>query len=403
MERRPTIDPSHNSPVPLGACAMPCNGETMRLAEFIKVNTGTILAEWVTFAAGSGKAGEAMDLDALRDHAAEMLCTIVIDLETTQSDAEEAEKSKGRAPTEIAGLLTAAEIHGAGRAEAGFTLGEMVSEYRALRASVIRLWTEANGTLTGKDLGDLTRFNEAIDQATAESITRFMIDLDRSKEMFIAILGHDLRSPLNAVIMSSQFMLERRELKEPDVALATGSLRSARRMNRLVGDLLDFTRSRLGSGVPIVRDQMDLGVIAHQAVDEASAGADQKTVIRLSTSGVLEGKWDASRITQVLANLIANAVQHGSPDTPISVKVQGDASQVAVSVHNFGPLIPSSEMPRLFDPVKRLRPDGRAASADGNLGLGLYIAERIVAAHGGRIDVQSREEEGTTFTVYLPR
>ena len=143
----------------------------MRLAEFIKVNTGTILAEWVTFAAGSGKAGEAMDLDALRDHAAEMLCTIVIDLETTQSDAEEAEKSKGRAPTEIAGLLTAAEIHGAGRAEAGFTLGEMVSEYRALRASVIRLWTEASGTLTGEDLSDLTRFNEAIDQATAESIT----------------------------------------------------------------------------------------------------------------------------------------------------------------------------------------------------------------------------------------
>jgi len=230
-----------------------------------------------------------------------------------------------------------------------------------------------------------------------------MIDLDRSKEMFIAILGHDLRSPLNAVIMSSQFMLERRELKEPDVALATGSLRSARRMNRLVGDLLDFTRSRLGPGVPIVRDRMDLGGIARQAVDEALAGANPQTVIHLSTSGALEGKWDASRITQVLANLIANAVQHGSPDTPISVKVQGDPDQVSVSVHNFGPLIPSSEIPRLFDPVKRVKPDGRPASADGNLGLGLYIAERIVAAHGGRIEVQSREEEGTTFTVYLPR
>lgn len=378
------------------------NGDTMRLAEFIKANTATILAEWVTFAASSGQAGRAMDMDALRDHAADMLRTIVVDLETTQSDAEQAEKSKGNAPTETAGILTAAEVHGAGRAEAGFTLGEMVSEYRALRASVIRLWTEASGTLTGDDLRDLTRFNEAIDQATAESITRFVLDLDRSKEMFIAILGHDLRSPLNAVIMSSQFMLERGELKEPDVALAMGSLRSARRMNRLVGDLLDFTRSRLGPGVPIVRDQMDIDVVARHAVDEAAA-ANPKTVLRIATSGALEGEWDASRITQVLANLIANAVQHGSPGTPISVNVQGGANQVTLSVHNFGPLIPVSEMPRLFDPVKRLKPDGRPVSEGGNLGLGLYIAERIVAAHGGRIDVQSREDEGTTFTVYLPR
>jgi signal transduction histidine kinase len=381
---------------------MLCNGDTMRLAEFIKANTQPILAEWVAFAAGSGQAGKAMDMEALRDHAAEMLRTIVADLETRQSDAEQSEKSKGNAPPEAPGILTAAEVHGAGRAAAGFTLGEMVSEYRALRASVIRLWTEASGTLTRDDLRDLTRFNEAIDQATAESITRFMIDLDRSKEMFIAILGHDLRSPLNAVIMSSQFMLERRELKEPDIALATGSLRSARRMNQLVGDLLDFTRSRLGPGVPIVREQMDVGVVARHAVDEAAA-ANPKTALRITTSGALEGKWDASRITQVLANLIANAVQHGSPDTPVSVNVEGTASQVMLSVHNFGPLIPAPEIPRLFDPVKRLKPDGKPVSDGGHLGLGLYIAERIVAAHGGRIEVRSLEDQGTTFTVCLPR
>lgn len=373
----------------------------MRLAEFIKANAEPILAEWVKFASTSGPAGKAMDLEALRDHAAEMLRTIVVDLETTQSDTEQAEKSKGNAPPERPGVLTAAEVHGAVRAEAGFTLVEMVSEYRALRASVIRLWTEASGTLTGDDLADLTRFNEAIDQATAESISRFMIDLDRSKEMFIAILGHDLRSPLNAVIMSSQFMLERRELKDADVALATGSLRSAHRMNRLVGDLLDFTQSRLGPGVPIAREQMDIGVVARDAVDEAAANS--KTMVHISAAGDLEGKWDASRIGQVLANLIANAVQHGSPGTPITVNVKGDASQVSLSVHNFGPVIPASEMPRLFDPLKRLKPGGRPISEDGHLGLGLYIAERVVAAHGGRIDVQSRADEGTTFTVILPR
>src|SRR4029079_4880675 len=159
------------------------------------------------------------------------------------------EKSKGNAPADASGIFTAAEVHGAVRAESGFTLAEMVSEYRALRASIIRLWTKEKGTLTGDDLGDLMRFNEAIDQATSESITRFMQDLDRSKEMFIAILGHDLRSPLDAVIMSTQFMLERGELQQQDIDLVTGALRSARRMNRMVNDLLDFTRSRLGAGV----------------------------------------------------------------------------------------------------------------------------------------------------------
>jgi len=342
-----------------------------------------------------------MDLTALRDHASEMLQTIVRDLETSQTDDEQAEKAKGNAPVS-SGSPTPAETHGAVRAASGFTLSEMVSEYRALRASIIRLWTDASGVLSGEDLEDLTRFNEAIDQATAESITRFMIDLDRSKEIFIAILGHDLRSPLNAVIMSSQFMLERRELKEQDVALATGSLRSARRMNRLVGDLLDFTQSRLGPGVPIVRTEMDMGEVARHAVEEAAA-ANPESIVHLTTAGTLRGNWDAARISQVLANLVTNAIQHGSPGTPVRVNVEGGESEVRMIVHNFGRVVPAAEIPRLFDPVKRLKPDGQPVSADGHLGLGLYIAERIVAAHGGRIDVRSQGNEGTTFTVSLPR
>lgn len=373
----------------------------MRLAAFIETNIEPIVAEWVEFAASSGPAGKAMDMSALRDHATEMLKTIVKDLRTRQTASEQKTKSKGNAAPADGGSPTAAEVHGAVRAESGFTLGEMVSEYRALRASILRLWTKANGSLTGDDIGDLMRFNEAIDQATSESIIRFMHDLDRSKEMFVAILGHDLRTPLNAVIMSSQFMLERGKLDGQDVGLATSALRSARRMTRMVGDLLDLTRSRLGSGIPIARAEMDMDAVARQAVEEVAA-ASPKRVLQINTSGELRGSWDAARISQVLVNLLSNAVQYGEADKPVTVAVRGEAHDVVLTVHNCGRAISASQIARLFDPVKRLT-DGEGMSSNNNLGLGLYIAERIVSAHGGRVEVHSSEKDGTVFTVHLPR
>lgn len=374
----------------------------MRLADFIENNSEPILTEWVKFAETSGPAGRTMDLTALRDHAVEMLRYIVTDLRTPQTDTEQAEKSKGNAKPGPSGPDTAAEVHGAGRAGSGFTVGEMVSEYRALRASVIRLWTEASGNLTGADLEDLMRFNEAIDQSLAESITRYTQDIDRAKEMFIAILGHDLRTPLGAVIMASQFMLELGELQEPNVTLTTRTLRSARRMNQMVKDLLDFTRSRLGSGVPIVRRPMDLTKEAANAVDEISA-AQPDSVLALETSGNLQGEWDSARVGQLLANLIGNAVQHGAAKTPITVTVDGGEKEVLLCVHNEGAPIPREDLPGLFGPFKRLRSGDAPASASSSLGLGLYIAERIVTAHGGTIDVNSSAATGTSFTVHLPR
>ena len=371
----------------------------MRLADFMTANTEPILAEWVTFASGCGPAADLMDLDALRDHAREMLGTIIRDLRSPQTDREQAEKSKGLAPAEE-GADTAAEVHGAGRAGSGFTVGEMVSEYRALRASVIRLWTDAHGTLTGDDLQDLMRFNEAIDQSLAESLTRYTRDLDQSKEMFLAILGHDLRNPLNTVIMASQFMLDTEELVEPHRTLAARMLRSARRMNTMVGDLLDFTRSRLGTGVPIVRRPMDLEREARHAVDEL-VGAHPGSEITLETHGALRGEWDCPRISQVLANLLGNAVQHGSTKSPITVTLTGREEDVVLTVHNRSPVIPPSEFPGIFSPFKRLH--APEAAATGSLGLGLYIAERIVTAHGGTIKAASSDVEGTTFTVTLPR
>ena len=374
----------------------------MRLAEFIATNPEPILREWVAFAKSCGPAAKLMDESALRDHASEMLKTFVIDLRTAQTAAEQTEKSKGNSDTTPADPDTAAETHGAGRAWSGFTVGEMISEYRALRASVIRLWIKASGTLSGSDLDDLVRFNEAIDQALAESITRYTEDLDHSKEMFLAVLGHDLRTPLGAVLMATNFMLDNGELVEPNLTLTTRIAHSADRMNHMVDDLLDFTRSQLGSGVPIVRAKMDMAISVRHAVDEAEA-AHPKCSFEMSTSGNLQGAWDEARMSQVFANLLSNAAQHGAPGSPISIRLRGEADEVVVTVHNFGRLIPPSEIFGIFSPFKRLKAGEPVAADSSNLGLGLFIADRIVHAHSGTIDVHSSADTGTSFTVHLPR
>ena len=372
----------------------------MRLADFIETNSEPILGEWVTFAQSCGPEG--MSVEELRDHALAMLKDIALDLRTPQTKTEQSEKSKGNAEPPLEAPDTAAEVHGAGRAESGFTVGEMVSEYRALRASVIRLWTAANGTLTGSDLEDLMRFNEAIDQSLAESITRYTQDIDSSREMFIAVLGHDLRTPLGAVITASKFMLDTGELAEPHRTLTVRIAHSATRMNAMVGDLLDFTRSRLGSGIPISRQPMDLWKEASHAVEELRA-AHPRSNLKLNTTGDLMGEWDAARIAQVLSNLLGNAVQHGSADAPISLTARGESTEVVLQVHNRGVPIPRADMEGLFSPFHRIGSASHKSGPNASLGLGLYIVDRIVNAHGGTIDVDSSDTAGTFFTVRLPR
>ncbi|HEX5872680.1 MAG TPA: sensor histidine kinase [Longimicrobium sp.] len=375
----------------------------MRLANFIIGNREPILAEWEAFARTCTPASGAMDIAALRDHANEMLTVIAADLNTPQGDDAQAEKSRGQAPSTDGEMVTAAEEHGAGRAESGFTMEQMVSEYRALRASVIRLWVEARGELKPADVEDLTRFNEAIDQSLSESVTRYTEDLDQSREMFLAILGHDLRTPLGAVFTSARFMLDTEELREPFLTLTTRIASSSTRMVAMVGDLLDFTRSRLGGGIPIARAPMNMGKAVHDVVDEMSAAHPQRT-INVDARGELEGEWDCARISQVLSNLVANALEHGTEGTPVTVEVSGNDDEVCMAVANRGPVISGERLNGIFNPMKpRQQTAGMPADGPtGNLGLGLYIAERIATAHGGRIEVAS-SHAGTTFTVRLPR
>ena len=376
----------------------------MRLADFILANREPILREWEAFARTCAPASGTMDIEALRDHADEMLTVIAADLQTPQDGFEQSEKSKGNARAQDPEATTAAEEHGAGRAESGFSVEQMVAEYRALRASVIRLWTREKGRLVPEDLEDLTRFNEAIDQSLAESVSQYNQEMEQSKEIFIAILGHDLRTPLGAIHTSASFMLDLDELEEPHRTLTARIAGSAARTIQMVGDLLDFTRSRLGGGIPVVRSEVSLGRVVHDVADEVSA-AHPGCRIQVDTRGDERGEWDQARLGQALSNLIGNAVQHGAAGTPVTVEIRGEDEQVAIVVHNRGAAIPPDQLNGIFNPMKaRESPENAAGRGPtGSLGLGLYIAERIVSAHDGRIEVESSEASGTTFTVYLPR
>jgi signal transduction histidine kinase len=376
----------------------------MRLAEFIVVNRDAILGEWEAFAQSCAPASGSMDVKSLADHASAMLTAIAEDLQTPQGSRAQKQKSLGRGAPPVEGGSTAAGEHGAARAGSGFTIDQMVAEFRALRASVIRLWTNEERQLGGEHLADLIRFNEAIDQALAESVLRFTEDLDHSKEIFLAILGHDLRSPLGAVLMSADFMLETGELVEPHLELTKRIASSSHRMQQMIGDLLDFTRSRLGGGIPILRAPTSADKIVHDVVEEVLAG-DQSRSIKVDARGGGPVDWDCSRVSQAITNLLSNAVEHSRVGTEVSVKVEGTEKAVAITIHNDGAPLSAKQMDGLFAPMKSASVEGSESRRGplGHLGLGLYIAERIADAHGGTIQAASSQESGTTFTLLLPR
>ncbi|HEY0996813.1 MAG TPA: sensor histidine kinase [Gemmatimonadaceae bacterium] len=371
---------------------------TSRLAAFIRANTEAILAEWEAFAR-SLPSGETMDIAALRDHAKDMLLVIATDLDRPQSENAQAEKARGESDANTGGGATAAQEHGSGRAESGFTIAQMVAEFRALRASVTRLWHDQEPEVASACFDDMVRFNEAIDQAIAESVGRFSQAVTQTQERFLAILSHDLRTPLGAVLTATRFMLETGELAEPNRTLIQRVASSARRMNQMVLDLVEFTRTRLGDTIPVVRGEMDARRLAHDVVLEIGASYPGSRV-QLETSGDLRGEWDGERLSQALTNLVANAVQHGAPHAPVKVSAAGRGDEIIIAIHNDGPPIPAGDRATIFDAGTR---GGVAPRDRRHAGLGLYIVDRIVSAHGGTIDVQSAEDEGTTFTVRLPR
>ncbi|HET7728969.1 MAG TPA: HAMP domain-containing sensor histidine kinase [Usitatibacter sp.] len=372
---------------------------TANLSAFITANLPLILAEWEVFAKTLLPSAATMDSLALRDHARQILEAIARDILEPQSEGERSTKSKG-GDTQEDSVDSAAGIHGALRHTAGFDLRQLFAEYRALRASVLRLWAEqAEGAGTAA-LEQMTRFNEAIDQALAESVARYSEDVDTSRDTFIAILGHDLRSPLQAVTMSSG-ILGSPGVSETMRAKALARIqRSALTMNHMIRDLLEYTRARLGKAIPIRPQTLDVGAVVREALAEVQAGYPQQS-FRIESEGELEAMIDAPRMQQAITNLLMNAIQHGTRGTAIELIARSRGSSVAIEIGNKGKKIAPQSMHTLFDPLIQLEdsPDDRRSM---NLGLGLYIARDIAVGHGGSIEAASTEER-TSFTILVPR
>ena len=374
----------------------------MRLAPFICANETQIIAEWEKFAATLIPAAGDMSSPALRNHIKQILAFVAEDIEAPQTQSEQVLKSKGGKDSAPGGH-SAAQTHAALRLAGGFTLDQMISEYRALRASVTKLWQSQISAENSINFSDLIRFEEAIDQQLAESVQHYSKKLADSKDLFLGILSHDLRNPLNSITMAAQLALALGPLNDRQKMLISQNIDSAQRAMEIVTYLLDLTTARLGHGLPVVTETMDMGFVSRKLVDEMRSAHPHRD-FDLKISGNLDGEWDKARIGQVLSNLLGNAVQYSFTDSRITIKVEGGPEEITLSIHNEGVPIPSNAVSTIFDSLTRATvEDFEDHPRSTNLGLGLYITKEIVVAHGGTIDVSSTEREGTTFTVHLPR
>lgn len=371
----------------------------MRLAEFITTNIEAILLSWESFGR-TLEPGQNMSRRALRDHAPEILRAIAKDMRTAQSHQEGIDKSRG-VGDENEEVNQASVSHGIERLDSGFDLPEVISEYRALRASVVRLWRKTRSVVTVEDLDDLSRFSESVDQSLSQAVSSYVDRTHRSQQMFLAVMGHDLRDPLQAIRTGALLLSRGNNLAPAETLLVSRMSASANAMNEIISDLLDFSRSELKAVMPICPESTDLASLCKEVVEEMRLAYPTRTM-DLQCHGTLSGEWDASRLRQAFSNLLSNAVQHGTG--PITFVARQAEPDVLVTVKNHGTAIPANAIATLFDPL--VRAWGPKASEErrvGSLGLGLHIAREVVTTHGGTIAVESSEKDGTIFTVRLPR
>ena len=360
------------------------------LCDFIERHHTEIIGEFSAFARTLMPGRSDMSERDFRDHAKEMLTAIVRDMYTEQSVDEQSAKSMGSGEAHV--MEASGRLHAEGRIHHGFSPAQVLAEFRALRASVLRLYE-----LTGHtDLAGVRRFNEAIDEALTESITVHAAKTDLYRDQFVGVLSHDLRSPLSAITAGAALLAASADADQRQARVAARILNSAQRMARMIADLLDLTRTRLGGEIPLKRALTDLEQVCHEVVLEIQASRSD-ALVHFSSTGNVTGSWDADRLAQVVANLIGNAIQHGSKG-PVTLDIREVGDSVKLSVHNDGAPIPTEAKRTIFEPLTRGGSDGTQG-----IGLGLFIARAIVVAHGGDISVTSTESSGTTFEVELPK
>jgi signal transduction histidine kinase len=370
----------------------------MRLAEFIVQEMEPILVQWEAFAATLLPAAGNLDTLALRDHARQILQAVARDISTPQTREAQLEKSLGHAPKPVGAPETAAQTHAILRARRGFNINQLAAEYRALRASVLRLWMD-NCRPDGPHVDDMIRFNEAIDQALAESVGFFTEQVEQARNLLLGMLGHDMRSPLQTIQLTASYLAALNA--GADMEAACRLIRSGERMQTLLDDLCDLNRTRLGLGINIAPRAVDLAEVFGALVDQLRA-AHRGREIGLEVQGDCAGVWDGHRLQQLLGNLVSNAVSYGALDTPVRVILTAADAEIRFEVRNSGPAIDPAMLDRIFDPLQRGARHGNEGDGKHGLGLGLYIASEIAKAHRGDICARSTQME-TVFSVRLPR
>lgn len=296
--------------------------------------------------------------------------------------------------------------HAKQRLKNAYQLAQLISDFRVLRATILRLLLHAeaeeraaadNQVGIERRVTELARLNAGLDQAISDSVEYFVSERERIRERFMGVLSHDLRTPLASILMSADHMLRSGQL-QPGHDRAVGRIaRSAARMKRMVRDLLDLARGRIGEGIPITTARMDMGEVCRAVVDEMSI-TNPGRQLAVETGEALWGDWDHDRALQAVGNLVANALQYGRD--PVSVTATCVDDNIVVAVTNQGDPIPPDSVSKVFDPFQR--GEAGAGKKEG-LGLGLYIVSEIMRAHGGTVAVVSSREGGTTFTLTWPR
>jgi signal transduction histidine kinase len=371
--------------------AEPAPSITLSLSAFIHDHHEEIICEFAAFARTLMPPDADMSEAELRDHAEDILTAVVHDISIAQTGAEQSRKSQGHGSANM--MEASGRLHADDRIEHGFSFRSVLAEFRALRATVLRLYEDSGAA----DLTQVTRFNEAIDEALTASMERFAVQSDQFRDQFIGVLSHDLRTPLGAITAGAALLALPDDNPQRRSSVVTRIMNSAHRMERMIGDLLDVTRARLGGSIPLKRRRVDLQQVCEEAMIEIQV-SQPDTVVRLEHGGDLRGEWDPDRLAQVISNLVVNAIQHGD-GTPVTLTAKSDADCVRLAVHNGGPPIPADVLPFVFEPLAR----GRGDNAGHSIGLGLFIARAIVLGHGGNIQVSSSADAGTTFSVSLPK
>ena len=372
------------------------NADAQLFARFLRASKQQILDEWLLRASQLPSA-QGLSLPAIRDHVPEILDKL--------ADAVEREDATA---LPLEGLPN---LHAALRVREGYDLRQVVAEYRTLRRVILELFA-AYGQIADQArprLAPLSLMNAALDAAIGDAVDQYALERDRLREMFIGMLGHDLRDPLNAIAVGAQSLAMLSGLDPDAMKIAERIESSADRMQRMILDLLDFAQGRLGGGLAIVAAPLDARSLIAQTVDDiAHAHLERKiTCSARETFGDFAVRWDGDRITQAITNLVSNAISHGND--PISVELVDEEQQITISVHNRGE-ISAEALPTIFAPFSHTgterRQSGDAAGHPerrrGSLGLGLYIVREIAVAHGGSVAAASAAGQ-TTFRLTLPR